>query len=426
MAESADQKLKKAHVRLMKNRLTAPYIGAIMLGESTVVEGKEVFTDQNSKKNAEGNKGHHTARTNGIDKQYDREWVESLPMTKLCGAVLHENLHVFLKQIIRHQDLARENPHLLNASMDLVTNDMIMQIKEQDPLLVDLPDGGLWHPKFRNWSVREVYNFLKSGKNNQGQQEGQPKAGQGCIIIGKEKYNTEGHDEHDNESIADATPQQVQEMLAKISDAIHQGGLLAGRMGMEIPRAFKDAMEPEVDWVEEMREFISNATRGTDEFTFRKYNKRRVADDYYLPSTESETISEVIVAIDTSGSIGEKELSEFAGELASICDLTEPERVRVLWWDTKVHGEQVFNRESQGQIKKLLKPLGGGGTHAGCVSDYLKKKKIDADCVVVFTDGYVEHDVLWEINTPTMWMVTVNHSFTPPMGGKMIKYKSKL
>jgi predicted metal-dependent peptidase len=37
-----------------------------------------------------------------------------------------------------------------------------------------------------------------------------------------------------------------------------------------------------------------------------------MANDIYMPSMENETIGEVIVAIDTSGSIGTVELTEFA------------------------------------------------------------------------------------------------------------------
>jgi predicted metal-dependent peptidase len=419
--ENAELKLKKAHVRLMKSRLTAPFIGAFMLGESTI---DEKFP---------------TACTDGVNKIYGRGWVDAQDMPKMCGGVLHENLHVFLKHIPRHLDLMREDRQLANAAMDYVVNDLIVLTGEQDSQLVQLPDGGLHDIKFRNWSVREVYNFLKRGQGNQGQQESKPtkikitigpgkgKNGSGQVDgvrIGGREYKLEGHDEHDDNVLADATPQQVQEVLAKISEAIHQGGLLAGRMGMEIPRALRDAMEPEVDWADETKEFVTAATKGNDEYTWRKYNKHRMADDYFLPSTESETIGEVIVAIDTSGSIGQEQLDEFAGEIAGICELSKPERVRVLWWDTVVHGEQLFNPDNYQNIRKLLKPMGGGGTCVSSVSRYLSGRKIEADCVIVFTDGYVESDIDWRIKTPTLWLVTQCESFRPP-AGKMVKFRSK-
>jgi predicted metal-dependent peptidase len=94
--------------------------------------------------------------------------------------------------------------------------------------------------------------------------------------------------------------------------------------------------------------------------------------------------------------------------------------VRVLWWDTDVHGEQVFEGD-YANIAGLLKPMGGGGTHVSCVNHYINEQKINAECVIVFTDGYVESDITWNIPSPTLWMVTERKSFTPPVG-KMVKF----
>jgi len=165
-----------------------------------------------------------------------------------------------------------------------------------------------------------------------------------------------------------------------------------------------------------LREFVSSTMRGDEDYTWRKFNRRRLADDLYLPSTHSESVGELVIAIDTSGSIGGQEIAEFASELTSICETVTPERVRVLWWDTIVHGEQVFEPGQFSAIKDLLKPQGGGGTRAGCVSQYINENNVNADCVVVFTDGHIESDVAWSISSPTLWMVTRKRTFVPPSG----------
>jgi predicted metal-dependent peptidase len=97
-----------------------------------------------------------------------------------------------------------------------------------------------------------------------------------------------------------------------------------------------------------------------------------------------------------------------------------PSGVRVLWWDTEVHGEQKFEPSQYGNIAGLLKPLGGGGTHVSSVSEYINKHKIVAEGVIVFTDGYVENDIQWNISAPTMWLVTQNENLKVP-SGKIIK-----
>jgi predicted metal-dependent peptidase len=91
-----------------------------------------------------------------------------------------------------------------------------------------------------------------------------------------------------------------------------------------------------------------------------------------------------------------------------------------LWWDTEVHGEQVFSPEDYNNLKDILKPQGGGGTMVSCVSDYINTKKINSEAVIVFTDGYLESDIKWNISVPTLWLVTQAKSFTPP-SGKVVK-----
>jgi predicted metal-dependent peptidase len=144
-----------------------------------------------------------------------------------------------------------------------------------------------------------------------------------------------------------------------------------------------------------------------------------MANDIYMPSLENETVGELIIAIDTSGSIGGAELTEFASELASICESVSPARVRVLWWDTEVHAMQTFD-DGYNNIASLLKPEGGGGTMVSCVAEYINEHKLKAEGVIVFTDGYLESDIKWDISTPTLWLITQAKDFQAP-SGKVIK-----
>jgi predicted metal-dependent peptidase len=237
------------------------------------------------------------------------------------------------------------------------------------------------------------------------------------VEVNGKVYDISQSDEHD---FKDVDGDEAKEISENIDKALREGGILAGRMGGNIPRHINELLKPIVDWREELREFVTSSMSGKDEFTWRKMNKRHLANDIYLPSVEAEAIGEIVVGIDTSGSIGSEELTEFATELASICGLVQPESVRILWWDTMVHGEQIFKPDEYNNLASLLKPLGGGGTHVSCVSNYIKKKDIKAECVLIFTDGYVEHDITWDITIPTLWMVTMNESFVPPCGRKVI------
>ena len=423
-----ETRVKKAHIALMKHPETALYSGVMLMGKSEVVDS-----------------GCPTAYTDGVNKVYGRKFLESVDTEpKVRGLVLHENLHVALKQLPRGKDMWEENRKLSNIAADMVVNNIIEDIKGtvngSSERIVELPDGAVYDPMFQNWSMREVYNYLKKNcKQKPKPQKGKPcdnpsgggqsndpaDAGSGdsdgdTITINGKTYDLSNSDEHDLTNLKDLTHEQVKEINDAIDKALREGGMLAGRMGAKIPRSISDLLEPKVDWRDALREFVSSAIKGKDEFTWRKMNKRHLANDIYLPSMENETIGEIVIAIDTSGSIGSEQITEFATELVSICDLCSPEKVRVLWWDTDVHGEQVFVGDYQ-NIAGLLKPMGGGGTHVSCVNGYINKERINAECVIVFTDGYVESDIAWTIPSPTLWMVTENKSFEPPVG-KLVKF----
>lgn len=414
MAIAQETRLKKAHIALMKHPETALYSGVILMGNSAVEDGIP------------------TAYTDGRNKKYGREFISKLTDPQLRGLILHENLHVALKHIGRFTKEFKDSPMLINVATDYAVNDVIMSMSDKE--FCQLPEGGLYDEKFHNWSAREIYNYLKStlppqpkvsisfGDGDGQGQEGQGQEGQGqsikISIDGKES-TVQTTDEHDF-GAGDVSPAEQAQLSDAIDRALREGGILAGRMGAKVPRQIGDLLEPKVDWREALREFVTSSTRGSDEYTWRKFNKRMMANDIYMPSLENETVGELIIANDTSGSITGVELTEYATELASICDAVRPSKIRVLWWDTDVHGEQVF-QDNYTNIKDMLKPQGGGGTHVSCVSEYIAKNKIQCDGVIVFTDGYVENDIKWDITAPTLWLVTQNRDFKPPMGGKMVK-----
>ena len=417
-----ETRIKRGHITLMKHPQTALYSGVMLMGISAVEEGVP------------------TAYTDGVNKKYGRAFLESIVSEpKVRGLILHENLHVALKQVVFGRAMFMENRKLANLAADFVVNDIITcidgTVAGTSERLVELPDGGVYDAMFHDWSMREVYNYLKKhckkggggGQGGKGQGNPPPSGGTqsndnddmdgDTVTVNGKTYDISQSDEHDFIG-RELTAEEAKEVLDDIDKALREGGMLAGRMGAKIPRVISDLLEPKIDWRDALREFVSASTKGNDEFTWRRMNKRHMANDIYLPSVINESIGEIVVAIDTSGSIGGAEITEFATELVSICEVCQPEVVRVLWWDTEVHGEQVF-KDNYSDIAKMLKPQGGGGTRVSCVSEYVVKNKVKAECVLVFTDGYVENDINWKITDPTLWMVTQRRDFEPPMGKKV-------
>lgn len=398
----AEIELKRAHIKIMKHKLTYLYAGVLMMGKSAIQDDVP------------------TAYTDGVNKYYGTAFVLQQNIKQLIGLVLHENFHVVLKQLPRHRDLWKKNPKLANIAADYVVNDWIMQIREKDPDFVELPEGALYDIKFRNWSMREVYKFLETGCNNEGKQEGQPNPSSdgSSVNIDGNTYSTVEMDEHDVQAIEDMSAEDVKEQESKVDQAIQQSALLAGAMGVEVPRAFSDAMIPDERWDDALRDFVTSQMQGHDEYTYAKFNRKRLVDELFRPASINERVGKILIATDLSGSINAAAVSKVFASLVLLCEQCKPDELRLLWWDDKVRGEQVFT-DNYDNLTRMLKPVGGGGTRVGCVSDYIKAMRLDADCLIVFTDGYVESKPNWNITIPTLWIVDGNAKFVPPAGRKV-------
>lgn len=387
----AEFELKRAHVDLLKHRETCQYAGIIMMGESSVVHDAKAC---------------RTAYTDGVNKRYGAAFMETLTRPQIAGLVLHENFHVLLKHLPRHRDLMKKNARLANVAMDYVVNDMIQEIKDKS--VVQLPPGALYDARFAGWSVRQVYDYLEEDMEQNG---------------GGGMGDGEPLDEHDFDAVDGMTPEELKKHDEAVQDAIHQGGILAGKFGNKLPRQITDMMKPEIDWSEILRDFWTSAMRGYDEYTYARMNRRRLADDLYLPTMYSERIGRVVLGIDTSGSIGQEQLNLVASRIIQLCDTMPPDEIVVLWWDTEVRGKQVFTDGNYASLATLLKPAGGGGTRASCVSQYMNKHSMTADCVIMFTDGHLEDSVEWKVTSPTLWLIDKHgHSnFKPPVGTQKVK-----
>lgn len=407
------QRLERAHVALLKNPKVMMLSGIILLGKSTVE--KDV----------------PTAYTDGLNKRYGAKFMLKLTDEQLNGLIMHENGHVLLQHITRGKQMFREDRRLANMAADFVVNDMIVLLDDKN---IQLPPGGLWNTMFRGWSMQQVYDYLRKRKKELGDSEPQDNGSGGgepqnsgddglpqnspleeTDVDKVLKGLSDSMDEHDIEGGEEVDGDQLGKDIDRV---LRQGAILAGVLGGNKNRTIEGLLETKVNWREILREFISSHTTGKTDYTWRKFNRRLVANDIYMPSTINETVGEIVVAIDTSGSIGGPELTAFASELVSICETVEPEKVRVVWWDTKVHGEQIFQGNYSG-IANMLKPVGGGGTRVSCVSEFLNSKKITAECVIVFTDGYVEHNIEWSHAAPLLWVITQNNNLQIPVGKKV-------
>jgi predicted metal-dependent peptidase len=343
-----------------------------------------------------------TACTNGIDCKYGSAFVKGLSDSDLRGLIMHENLHKVYQHMFLWQHLYKEDGRTANMACDYVINLEIDAINKRTGGFVTLPKGGLLDKKYAGKDSQTVYNMLRQDKNEDDGAGGDGDGGAGL-------------DDHDWESGESMSQEEIEQVAKDINQAIRQGQLMAGKLGGNQSRALGSLIEPKVDWREQLREFVSSTAVGKDMSTWQRVNRRWLQHDMYMPSTVTETVGRIVVAVDTSGSIGGPELTKFLSEVQGICINAMPEKVDLIYWDTEVAAHEMYTQEQLAKLSSSTKPAGGGGTDVACVAKYLKDNQIRPECVIVLTDGYIYGD--WGTwNVPVLWTIVGGNKVVPPMG----------
>jgi predicted metal-dependent peptidase len=389
---TAEQRLSKAVVDIMGSPKYVALAGVLMIGNRSV--GDKV----------------KTACTNGRDELYGRGFIETLSDAELRFLVLHECYHKLYRHLTTWRHLYDKNAQLANAACDYVINIKLTD-DNKDGFAV-MPKVGLLDAKYRGMDSAQVYKLLEDEQQDSGQGGGGGGSGDG---EGSGAPSGTGLDDHDWEGAQEMTAEQTKELARDIDEAIRQGALAAGKLGSGGDRMFDDLLETKIDWREALREFISTTCTGSDYSTWRRPNRRFVSSGYYMPSGVSEQVGELVIAIDTSGSIGGRELSKFLGEVKGICDQVRPDVVRLLYWDTEVCADEKYVGTEVENIMSSTKPAGGGGTTVECVPAYMTQHGVKPQAVVVLTDGYLGGSWgTWAC--PVLWCIVGNRNARPDVG----------
>ncbi len=370
-----EQRLSKAVVDIMGSPKYVALAGVLMIGDRSIDDDVP------------------TACTNGRDEKYGRDFIDTLNDPELRFLVLHECYHKLYRHLTTWRHLYDENPQLANVACDFVINCKLLDDNRDG--WATLPEGGCYDPKYRGMDSAKVYSMLKEDGDN----------GEGAG----------GMDEHDWDGAKELTQEEQRELARDIDEAIRQGALIAGKLGTGGDRDLAELLQPQIDWREVLRDFISTTCAGNDYSTWQRPNRRYVAGGYYMPSGVSESVGELVIAIDTSGSIGHTELSHFLSEVKSICDTVHPEAVRLLYWDSAVCQDEKYLMHELDDLINTTKPAGGGGTNVECIPAYLTEHGVKPQAAIVLTDGYLGGT--WgNWSCPVLWCILDNKRANPDVG----------
>ena len=370
-----------------------------------------------------------TMATDGSRIVYNPAFVDQLKPAELEGTLAHEVLHCALGHQCRR---GQRDPELWNVAADFAIN----------PILIGngfvLPAGALIDPAFNNLSAEEIYARLlqrRSDEHGATKPQQQTNAGGGTDTgpqgtdgtmpsapkpdpshqpvpdqCGRTKGEAAGPasvrpggfgevwdatDEHGQT----ASPAENRRQEHEWGIAAEQALRSAKAWGHEptgIERPLSDSRQSQQDWRAILRDFVAATTPA--DYRWTPPNRRYIASGLYLPSVERQGVGEIVIAVDTSGSIGKLELEQFAGEISAISEEAQPEAIHVVYCDAAVQCAQQFGPSEPVR----LEPRGGGGTDFRPAFDWVSENNIAPVCFIYLTDlcchSYPEapeYPVLW-------------------------------
>jgi predicted metal-dependent peptidase len=299
-----------------------------------------------------------TAMTNGKEIRYNPRFMDSMGDEERKFVVAHECFHPMLEHNFRRGERQHKR---WNKAGDYVINQLLT-----DEGIGKMPQFGLLNPqlyKAGNGSTDGIYNLLPD----------EPDDGSGGD-------GTEAMDDcADGGGSPAEQAQQAAEWKVRVAQAA-QAAKMMGKMSAGLERLVGEVLAPKVDWRDVLRKFVEKCR--SDQRSFARPNRRFLSQGLYLPSVSGEALGEIAIAVDCSGSIDDRILAQFAGEINAIKEDGNPSCIHVVYFDSEVSHYEKYERDDTLDIKAH----GGGGTAFSPVFQYFAEHDIEPVACIFLTD----------------------------------------
>jgi len=342
---------------------------------------------------------------------YNPDYIDSLSLEQTQFALAHEALHCALSHFARREHRVRER---WDIACDLAINPIL--IKEG---MTPVP-GALYNIGYEGMMAEEIYPLVK--ENNEEQPHDQH-------LYGKESKSTQQapQDSSDNrpdrqdsdseagagdssgasdEEVTDAAPQPLSEAekeqlsiqwrqrLAGAAQQAMQAGKLAGSLRMLVDHL----LQPQLPWRMLLARYMTASSR--DDYSYMRPSRRE--GEAIFPSLRSAQ-TDIVVVLDTSGSIRPAEMQEFVSEIDAIKGQVRA-RITLHACDAALSGEGPWLFEPWESFTLPDSLRGGGGTRFTPVFQWIEAQGVTPDLLVYFTDAEGEFPGR-EPNFPVIWLV---------------------
>ena len=350
-----------------------------------------------------------TAATDGLKFYYNSKFIMMLKPKEVEFLVAHEVLHVVYDHMDRR---GTRDPQLWNIADDYAVNADLKRHKVGQ-FITTVPC--LYEQKYDGKAAEEIYDDLM--KNVQ-------KININDLIDQMIDDHMDNADDGEGDSDGDQdgkgkrpkmSPEERERARQEIKQAIINAAQSAeaGSLPKGVERLIKQATDPVMPWRELIQTNLTSAIR-TD-FSWMRPSRRSWHIDAVLPGMTPGEEIDVVVAIDMSGSISNKQAQAFLGEISGMMEAFDGYKVHVFCFDTDIYNPQDFTSENLDTIDGY-EPAGGGGTDFDAIFDYLKSVGNVPKRLIVFTDGYPCGSWGDKDYCDTTWIIHGDPDPNPPFG----------
>ena len=418
VSDKLQNKLSAARTRLI---LDNPFLGTLILQLPL-----KVASDDWCK----------TIATDAKYLYYNPDYIETLSLSETQFVLSHEALHCGLSHFFRRQ---HRNKMKWDVACDYAVNGLL----KQEGLTA--PRGVLYKKEFDEMAAEEIYPCIEDNDDSELQDEhiydqensgssGNADGASASDIISPDKPESSNSQDVENSLPSPLSAQEKAELSnqwQKRMASAAQQAKLSGKLSESMNRIIGKLLKPKISWRQILSEYMSGLSK--DDYNYSRPSSRRDggeahggkndrtssegSHDFIFPSLRSEQLN-TVVALDTSGSVTDKELRTFVSELNAIKGQVRA-RITLLGCDSELAKDNIEVFEPWDEIRLPDFFIGGGGTSFDPVFDWVTNMDIKPDLLIYFTDGKAKFPKQsdFKVFFPVIWMI--KGKTNPPWGKKV-------